>query len=96
MDINDADSSACSALRFLCELHRSAPTSHFCVESTSAEMGISETEGRSIFGYLVGKGLAQFRYEPAKGENAALCALKGVYLVVIKSAKGVQTKKIVL
>jgi hypothetical protein len=61
MDIDDPHSSAFRALKYLCELGWGDPHLCFTVVSLSRDLGLSEQEGRSVFGFLVGKGLARYR-----------------------------------
>jgi len=60
MNINDPDSPACRALEYLCLLARGdCPSRTFQVTTLSSDLGLSAQEGRSVFSYLVGKGLAR-------------------------------------
>jgi hypothetical protein len=63
MNINDPDNPAYRALKYLCEVGHGDPHLWFTVVSLSSDLGLSEVEGRSVFGFLVGKGLARYMAE---------------------------------
>lgn len=60
MDLNDPNSSAATALKYLCQVGNADPRAWFTIVSLSSDLGLSEQEGRSVFSFLVSKRLARY------------------------------------
>lgn len=60
MDVNDRDSPASRALEYLCQVGHGDRPAWFVVSSLIADLELPAQDGREIFRYLVGKGVARF------------------------------------